>query len=192
MNQNLDEIRRKKEAIRKEIIKQLREQDPSLRVQRSRKVQQILLSSREFQDSKVVMAYVSLPTEVDTRQLIKETLENGKRLVVPCIDAVRQTIIASELSSIDDLVEGSFGIHQPKDGPAKAISLEEIELIVVPGIAFDKKNMRLGRGKGYYDKFLANKGVSSSKIIGLAFKCQVVDSLPSDPHDVPVSRVITD
>jgi 5-formyltetrahydrofolate cyclo-ligase len=192
MNQKLDDIRRKKEEIRKEIFSKLREQDPSLWRERSRKVQEKLLSSNEYQNSKVVMAYVSLPTEVDTQEIIKETLERGKKLAVPSIDTVSQTMVATELTSIDDLAEGHFGIKEPKDGPAGAIKPEEIDLIVVPGRAFDKKNMRLGRGKGYYDKFLANKDLSSAKTIGLAFEFQVIDSLPSDPHDVPVYRVITE
>lgn len=192
MNQKLENIRRKKEEIRKEIFKQLREQDPSLRRERSRKVQDKLLSSSEYKNSKVVMTYVSLPTEVDTYDIIRETLERGKKLAVPSIDTVSRTIIASELTSIDDLVEGHFGIYEPKDGPARTIQPEEIGLIVVPGVAFDRKNMRLGRGKGYYDKFLANKDISSAKTIGLAFKFQVLDSLPPDPHDIPVSRVITE
>ena len=170
----------------------MREQDPSFWREKSRKVQEKLLSSEEYQNSKVVMAYVSLPTEVDTERIIKETLERGKRLAVPSIDTVSQTLIASELTSINDLVIGHFGIKEPKDGPARAIKPEEIDLIVVPGRAFDKKNMRLGRGKGYYDKFLANKDLSSAKTIGLAFEFQVIDSLPSDPHDVPVYRVITE
>jgi 5-formyltetrahydrofolate cyclo-ligase len=192
MNEKLKEIRREKEVVRKEIISKLREQDPSLRRENSRKVQEALLSSKEFQNSRVVMTYVSLPTEVDTYDIMRITLERGKKLAVPSIDTVSRTMIASELTSIDDLVEGPFGICEPKDGSTKAIPPKEIDLIVVPGIAFDKKNMRLGRGKGYYDKFIADKDLSSSKKVGLAFKFQVVDSLPSDPHDMPVSRVITD
>ena len=192
MNKNLDEIKRKKAEVRKEIVSKLREQDPSVRKGMSRKVQEALLSSEEFKDSQVVMTYVSLPTEVDTYEIMKKTLERGKKLAVPSIDIVSQQIVASELTSTNNLVEGHFGIYEPKNGAAKTIPLEEIDLIVIPGIAFDKKNMRLGRGKGYYDKFLANKGLSSAKKIGLAFKFQVVDSLPSDPHDIPVSRVITD
>ncbi|MGB2878747.1 MAG: 5-formyltetrahydrofolate cyclo-ligase [Candidatus Omnitrophota bacterium] len=184
-------IIRSKEEIRKELIRQLREQDPSLRKDRSRKVQDELLSSLEFKESRVVMAYVSLPTEVDTHYFIRKMLERGKKLAVPCINTVSQSIIASELTSIDELVEGPFGIHEPENGPAKAVSLKEIDLIVVPGIAFDRQNMRLGRGKGYFDRFLANEELSSSKTIGLAFSFQIVDALPVDAHDRPVHRVIS-
>ena len=185
------DIKEAKEDIRKELRKRLREQDPSLRKERSRKVQDALLSSQEFKDSRVVMTYVSLPTEVDTYYFIEQALERGKKLAVPCINTVSQSIIASELTSIDELVEGPFEIYEPENGPAKAIPLKEIDLIVVPGIAFDKQNMRLGRGKGYFDKFLTNKDLSSSKTLGLAFRFQIVDSLPADSHDRPVSRVIS-
>jgi len=184
-------IMRSKGEIRKDLIRQLREQDPFLRKDRSRKVQDELLSSLEFKESRGVMAYVSLPTEVDTHYFIRKTLERGKKLAVPCIDTVSQSIIASELTSIDELVEGPLGIHEPENGPSKAVSLKEIDLIVVPGIAFDRQNMRLGRGKGYFDRFLANKELSSSKTIGLAFSFQIVDALPVDAHDRPVHRVIS-
>ena len=70
--------------------------------------------------------------------------------------------------------------------------MKEIDLIVVPAIAYDKANMRLGRGKGYYDNFLGAEELRSTPAIGLAFHFQVVDLLPSDSHDIPVSRVITD
>jgi 5-formyltetrahydrofolate cyclo-ligase len=127
---------------------------------------------------------------VDTGFLNRTVLEKGKRLVVPFIDTGNHVIMASELKSIDDLVMGPYGIHVPRV-PLK-VSLGEIDLIIVPGVAFDKKNMRLGRGKGYYDRFLAKPELSLAETVGLAFQFQVVDNLPSDPHDKPVSRVMTD
>ncbi|MFC1644167.1 5-formyltetrahydrofolate cyclo-ligase, partial [Candidatus Omnitrophota bacterium] len=148
-------------------------------------------SSEEFRDSKTVMTYVSLPTEVATDYFNKEALKQGKRVAVPYVDTSNQTIIASELTAIECLEKGPFGIHHPKDGLARKIPLKEIDLIVIPAIAYDKKNMRLGRGKGYYDRFLASEE-SSSTTIGLAFHFQAVDALPACPHDRPVSRVITD
>ncbi|MFH1552693.1 MAG: 5-formyltetrahydrofolate cyclo-ligase [Candidatus Omnitrophota bacterium] len=192
MSQKLDIIIRRKEEIRKETIRRLRDQEPSLREERSRKIQEELLSSEEFRDSKTVMTYVSLPTEVATDYFNKEALKQGKRVAVPYVDTNNQTIIASELTAIECLEKGPFGIHHPKDGLAKKIPLKEIDLIVIPAIAYDKKNMRLGRGKGYYDRFLTSEELSSSTTIGLAFRFQVVETLPACSHDRPVSRVITD
>jgi len=170
----------------------LRGLEPSIREERSRIIQQKLLSSEEFRASKTVMTYVSLPSEVDTVLLNTEALKRGKRVAVPYVDTDNQTIIAAELISMDRLARGPLGIYQPEDGLARAVALKEIDLVVVPAIAFDKKNMRLGRGKGYYDRFLSCSDLSSAKTIGLAFSTQIVDLLPSDPHDRPVTRVITD
>lgn len=181
----------KKREIRKEIIKRLADQDPALAKQRSKRIQEALLSSEEFQVARTVMTYVSLPTEVDTRYLNKEALKRGKRVAVPYIKG-SQTIIASELTALECLEKGPFGIYQPKEGLNKIVASEEIDLIIVPAIAYDKENMRLGRGKGYYDKFLAKGKLSLSKTIGLAFHFQIVDCLPVGPHDRPVYRVITD
>lgn len=186
-----DDIKLLKDNVRKEITQQLRGQAPSLRNERSRRIQEKLISGGEFTSSKTIMTYISLETEVDTCYLNKTALEMGKKVVVPFIDTENQTIIASELGSIDDLVKGSHGIYVPRNGPQK-VFLKEIDLIVVPAIAYDKSNMRLGRSKGYYDRFLAQPELSSVKTIGLAFQFQVVATLPSDPHDRPVSRVITD
>lgn len=192
MNQQGDKIRKSKEEIRKEITRRLREQDSALREERSRKIQDRLLSSDEFNSSGTVMTYVSLPTEVDTFYFIEEALKRGKRVAAPFIGADRPTIRALELTSIDYLEKGPFGIYQPREDLAREIPLKEIDLVVVPLIAVDRSNMRLGRGKGYYDGFLSREELSSAGSIGLAFHFQVVDSVPSDPHDRPVSRVITD
>jgi 5-formyltetrahydrofolate cyclo-ligase len=192
-NNERSEIKERKSEVRKEIIGRLRDQDPSLREERSKIIQQKLLSSEEFKVSKTVMTYVSLPTEVSTDHLIEEALKLGKRVAVPCIGSLdEQKIIASELVAIESLEEGPFGIHQPKDGPVREIPLKEIDLVVVPAIAYDRKNMRLGRGKGYYDRFLSSKDLCSAKKVGLAFQFQVLDSLPSDDHDLAVDQVVTD
>ncbi len=185
-------IKIKKAEIRKEIIRRLRDQSPSLRAERSLIIQEKLLESDEFRSSNTVMTYVSLPTEVDTGHFIKTALRQGKRVAAPYIGPDGDTIIASELTAIENLEKGPFGIYQPKGGRDREIPLKEIDLVVVPAIAYDRKNMRLGRGKGYYDKFLADTDLLSSKTVGLSFSFQVVDRLPSNDHDRPVDRVITD
>ncbi|HNX91192.1 MAG TPA: 5-formyltetrahydrofolate cyclo-ligase [Candidatus Omnitrophota bacterium] len=187
-----ENIRVLKDAVRKEILKRLREQDLSSRNERSRIIQEKLLSSPVFVSSNTIMTYVSLPQEVDTCGINRAALEAGKRVVVPYIDEKNEVIIASEIKSMDELVKGPYGIYVPKDGLKKKIPLKEIDLIVVPGIAYDRSNGRLGRGKGYYDKFLSNMELSSARTIGLAFSFQLVDNLPVDQNDRPVSLVITD
>ena len=170
----------------------MRSQAPLSRKERSRIICETLLSSDEFRQSRTVMSYVSLPSEVDTFMFNAEALKRGKRVAVPCVNAAEQAITAAELTSMDNLVKGPFGIYEPEGGQKRTIPLKEIDLVVVPAIAFDRNSMRLGRGKGYYDRFLSSSGLSSARTIGIAFDFQIVDSLPSDPHDRPVSRVVTD
>lgn len=191
-NMRAEELKMQKAKIRKEMSSLLRGQEPLLRTRNGQVIRDKVLSSEEFRQAATVMTYVSLPTEVDTFSLNKEALKRGKRVAVPVIDTVSQSIIAAELTSEDSLVKGPFGIFEPKEGHTKKVPLKEIDMVVVPAIAYDKHNMRLGRGKGYYDRFLSDDGLSSATTIGIAFSFQIVDSIPSDPHDRPVHRVITE
>ena len=163
-----------------------------MRGERSSRIQKELISSRDFNNADTIMSYIALATEVDTSHLNAKILEEGKRLVVPYIDVESQKIIASELRRIEDLVRGPLGIYVPKDGPDRPVPVEEIGLIVVPGIAFSKKNERLGRGKGYYDKFFSDANLFFPKTIGLAFNFQILETLPVDSHDIILSKVISD
>lgn len=185
-------IRNKKEEIRKEISKRLCEQDPLSRERKSKVIREKLLALKEFQGSKTVMTYVSLPTEVDTWSLNKVALEQGKRVAVPYIEPNRKVIAAAELTTLRNLKKGPFGIYQPEESCVSIISLKEIDLIVVPAIAYDKQNMRLGRGKGFYDRFLSAEDLSLTVKIGLAFSFQIVEHLPITSYDVSVSRIITE
>ena len=192
MKSDKGQILGKKTEIRKEITGLLRDQSPELREERSGIIQNKLLSDGEFETSNTVMVYVSLPTEVSTYLIINTALELGKRVVVPYVNEISQTMISVEIASTEDLVVGPYGIYQPKENlKTREISLKEIDLVIVPAIAFDKDNMRLGRGKGYYDKFLSSGELSSVRSIGLAFQFQILDEVPCDPHDRPVTKVIT-
>lgn len=186
----LMDIRLRKSEIRKEINEKLREQPSYLRDKRSAEIQKKLVSSDEFKKARSLMTYMALPTEVKTDLVNKLALENGKKLMIPVIDD-GGFIIAAEIKSVTGLVNGPCGILRPSGPPVKT-PLKEIDLVIVPAIAYDDKNTRLGRGKGYYDKFLSSPDIKDAVTIGLAFHFQIVDYLPSDSRDIPVSKVITD
>jgi 5-formyltetrahydrofolate cyclo-ligase len=188
---NSDILNKDKGEIRKSIKRRLRELDPAVRAEKSAIIQEKLVSSEVFRKSRVVMFYVPLPEEVDTREAIKWALEQGKKVAVPYITSKEGVMIPSEIFSLEDLESGPFGIYQPKTTMISKVPLEEIDLVVVPAIAFDRQNRRLGRGKGYYDRFLSDKACSGAVTVGLAFDLQVLQNLPSDEHDIPVSSVIT-
>ena len=180
-----------KHKIRK-FIKGLLETHPELeKSKKSAIIGQKLFNEEVFQKARVVMFYVSLKDEVDTIPMIDEALETGKRVCVPVILKEGKKLIAGEIKNrLEDLEKQHFGIYQPHENRVKEVPLDDIDLVVVPGIAFDKRNMRLGRGHGYYDRFLCclpNK----AKTIGLAFDFQLVDNLPHQPHDIPVWKTIT-
>lgn len=187
-----DFVQQKKNEIRKQMIRRLREQTPSERTERSSIVRERLLSSQEFKDAATVLVYVALPQEVDTEGFIQEAIDIGKRVGVPYIIPGRSEMIATEIKTNYRLERGPLGIFQPGESQVKAIPMEEIDLVIVPALGYDRSNARLGRGKGFYDSFLSREGTKTTKTIGIAFDFQVVESLPQDPHDVPVDRVITE
>jgi len=178
-----------KEQVRKETLTSLKLQDKDEALKKSKRIKKRLFSLPEFKKAKVVMLYASMADEVSTEEIIDEVLEMGKRVVLPLLVSPDKIVPKEITSRKKDLEKGSFGIYEPKNCQRK-VQLGSIDLVIVPGVAFDKKNVRLGRGKGYYDEFLSKltPGVTT---VGLAFDIQIVDILPKDSHDKPVSKVIT-
>jgi 5-formyltetrahydrofolate cyclo-ligase len=179
-----------KHKIRKEIKCRIKECSELEKSRKSDIIRSRLFNEEAFKKAKVVMFYVSLKDEVDTISMIDEAVKAGKRVCVPVILKEAKRLIAGEIKDrVKDLERQHFGIFQPKAGHVREVPLEDIDLVIVPGIAFDRYNMRLGRGHGYYDRFLSSLPDRTSTI-GLAFDFQVVESLPKDSHDIPVSKTI--
>jgi 5-formyltetrahydrofolate cyclo-ligase len=180
-----------KHKIRREIRLKFKAYSPLEKMGKSAIIRAKLFNEEDFKRARVVMFYVSLHDEVDTLVMIDEALKTGKRIAVPVILKEEKRLIAGEIHNrLEDLESQHFGIYQPRQDRVREIPLDDIDLIVVPGVAFDKKNIRLGRGHGYYDRFLSGLP-KRTKTIGLAFDFQVLEDLPQDPHDVPVSKIIT-
>ena len=179
-----------KHKIRHEIRHKIKACSELEKSRKSDIIKTRLFNEEEFKKAKVVMFYVSLKDEVDTTSMIDEAVKAGKRVCIPVIFREDKRLIAGEIKDrVKDLERQHFGIFQPKAGHVREVPFEDIDLVIVPGVAFDKCNMRLGRGHGYYDRFLSSLP-DRTKTIGLAFDFQVVDSLPKDSHDIPVSRTI--
>lgn len=182
-------MRKSKAQIRKEVSEKLNNQAREEVLKRSEIIRKKLFSLPEFKKSKFVMLYASKDDEVNTGKMVGEALKMGKRVALPRCTSLKGIVPKEIRNTHTDLEKGIYGIHQPRKGQ-KNIDLEKINLVVVPGVAFDRKNRRLGRGKGYYDRFL--KKLPRNKIsVGLAFDFQIVKNLPEGSHDVPVSKVIT-
>ncbi len=171
-----------KQALRSEVRRRKAQFSPDELAAKSREVIARLEANALFQSAQTVMLYWSLPDEVCTHHLIERIL-GQKCIILPVVSG--NDIRPVELTSLAQLHEGAFHIQEPN---SDAFFSEKIDLIVLPGMAFALDGSRLGRGRGYYDRFLAAN--SSVPTIGLAFGFQVFDDLPTEPHDVKVGTVI--
>ncbi|HUG20645.1 MAG TPA: 5-formyltetrahydrofolate cyclo-ligase [Planctomycetaceae bacterium] len=183
--------RSEKQSIR-EKIRSLRIALDS-RPERSQRILDRLITLPQYRSAKTVLAYVGHRSEVQTLPLIEQRLRDSEPTAVPWCEDGRLRLF--RLESLDDLETGSFGIYEPRrdlrNESSRNVQLSDIDVILVPGIAFDRSGGRLGQGKGYYDKLLQDARPRST-LIGLAFDCQVVDVVPREPHDVPLDLVVTE
>ena len=139
-----------------------------------------------FRKAKNVMFYISFDGEVDTEKMIKHARRLGKIITVPVCSKSRR-IIPCLLNDNVKLVRGLYGTRVP--AVKRALGRRAIDLVIVPGVAFDRRGNRLGRGKGYYDRFL-RKLPDNTTSIGLAFDFQILPKVPATRRDVSVKRVI--
>lgn len=181
-----------KSEIRKEIREKLNKQSATQRLRKSRLIKQKLFELAEFKRAEYVLFYIATDKEVETRFMITEAKKFGKKIVVPMVlKGEKKRMIASLITDLKTETSlGPYGILQPKKQYKRQVPRERIDLVVVPGLAFDKQGHRLGRGGGYYDKFLATLPALIPRI-GLAFDFQVIKSLPFFSHDISVTRVIS-
>jgi 5-formyltetrahydrofolate cyclo-ligase len=131
--------------------------------------------------------------EVQTRSIIEKCLKENMAIYLPLVDLSQGKIFFSRVSDFNkELEKGPFGIFQPKFDKRNLLKdTKDIDLIVVPGMAFDEKGGRIGNGKGFYDKFLATVPPHIT-IIALAFELQIVDEIILFNHDIPVHKIITE
>ena len=178
-----------KKGLRTRILIKLRKHREEERLRKSSIIRKKFFRTREFKRAKTVLFYASFDGEVDTFEMIKQAKKLGKKIGLPRILRGARRIVPVLLENIGELEAGTYGIKNPPPA-ARRISLEDIDMVVVPGVAFDKHKNRLGRGAGYYDRFL-KKLPSGVPTIGLAFDFQIVDCLPkTEAHDVPVTHLI--
>jgi 5-formyltetrahydrofolate cyclo-ligase len=181
-----------KTQLRKKFLAFRDKLTPVARARDSAIIRQRIFRHPAWQDAQTILIYVSFRSEVETLKLIQEALDRKKRIVVPIVDAERKEVSLSELRAVGDLAAGTIpGIYEPAIALRKAVVPFEVELVLVPGAAFDRKGGRIGMGGGYFDKLLAN--MPQAKRIGLAFSCQVrKQPFPLEKHDVPMHLVITE
>jgi 5-formyltetrahydrofolate cyclo-ligase len=141
-----------------------------------------------FQAAPCVACYVSVQNEVDTRQLIEYALRVGKKVFVPVTQG-SGVMGFQEILSLDNLRSARFGLLEPEHDVGLMIEPDDLDLVIVPGIAFDRRGNRLGFGGGYYDRFFERCNATR---VGLAYAFQVVDDIPAEDHDEKMDWVVTE
>lgn len=176
-----------KEVLRARVRAARRALSPTAVDAASRQIAERVISLPEFSRARVVGCYVALPHEVQTADLIARCWRAGKKTCVPAFDATARGYLWAWLDDGEPMVKGPAGIPQPET-MRKALPAE-LELMVVPAVAFDRAGRRLGHGGGHYDRLLAQ---CPGFKVGIAFEVQVVEEVPSRPHDVAVDVVVTE
>lgn len=180
---------REKAELRKKLIEQRKSKSEAMFIKKSQKITNILLHLTAFQQAQHILFYVSNNGEVHTHKLIKKLLSSNKSIYVPLSEPKTHTLMISILHHFEDLTKSTYGILEPKKEKQEIVPIDSIELIIVPGVGFDPLGHRIGQGGGYYDWLLSKTKATS---IALAFEFQILDFIPTGPHDQLVDIIITE
>ena len=188
----MEDIRLVKKELRTAIKARLAAVSPDETLGASKSVLAQLESLEQWKRADIVLAFLSMKDEIDTIPILNAALEQGKTFAVPRV--VGPDLVFYQIQDLKkNVAPGAFGILEPVSGlcPVAVENLPEHHSVaLVPGLAFDKENFRLGRGKGFYDRFLASAGDSLYKI-GIGYSFQLVEKVPREPHDKALDLVIT-
>ncbi len=161
----------------------------------SRDIVTAFMAMPEYVAAKTILYYVDAGSEVRTRHMLPEALAGGKLIVVPYCIVETNELELFLLEDMSELVEGAYKILEPKVElriqPGKIVAPEDLDLVMVPGTAFDAVGGRMGQGKGYYDRMLARVR-PNAPLVAIAFDCQIFDAIPVASHDVFMDKVLTE
>lgn len=173
-----------KHSLRLEVLAKRMEQNSRDREDKSQRILEKLICLPEFKEAEVIAFYLPVNGEVDTLKMIKFAHSRGKEVCVPVVkEGGAMCLVVHEPS--DELGKGKYGVPEPVGKPEK----HHVDMVVVPGVVFDRAGHRIGMGKGYYDKYLKDKTCVN---VGVCFDFQIVDKIPKDPHDIPMNLIISE
>ena len=159
----------------------------------SREIVEKFLDMPEYAAAQTVMFYVDVRTEVKTREFLAVALTHGKKIIVPyCVDGELELFW---LQSMDELSLGMYKILEPRAElrtlPEKKVQPTDLDLVMVPGVAFDRRGARMGHGFGYYDKLLEHTR-PNTPLVALAYECQLFEEIPTAAHDIFMDKIVTE
>lgn len=156
--------------------------------EKSLRIYRRLIDMPAYQRARRIACYVSIKNEVDTRTVIQKTIGSGKQVGVP-VTREEGDMDFQAILGLSDLRPVRYGLREPVPDPEMVLLPHTIDLILVPGTAFDPFGHRIGSGGGYYDRFLAR---TEAVRIGLSYGFQIIDRVPAEPHDVKMDLIITE
>lgn len=181
-----------KNFMRKDILNKRKALSQKEVMLKSNKISELLLSTDFYLKSHTIMTYIDFRNEVMTEKIIRESLETEKDIVIPISIVKTKDILLSQLLDFDkELTTGAYGILEPRQEYIREVKPESIDLVLVPGVAFDRRGSRIGYGGGYYDRFLKKLDKSIPKV-ALAFDMQLAEIVYRDNHDIPMDYIITE
>ncbi|WP_240837108.1 5-formyltetrahydrofolate cyclo-ligase [Acidaminobacter sp. JC074] len=175
-----------KKIIRKESLKRRKSLTKDQVIEKSHTISQTIIE-KDIIKSKNTLIYMDFRNEVMTKELLEYTIEKYGSVLLPRV--VGDVLTIHEIFSLEDMILSELGILEP--GPENQVAIHTIDLILAPGVAFDEMCYRLGYGGGFYDRLLSNKR-KEVPVIALAFETQIIDKVPTEPHDYKMDMVVTE
>lgn len=180
-----------KARIRKDILSIRDALDPASRSVKDNLIKERLFSLPQFQQAEALLFFASFRSEVSTYRQMEESLRLGKRVLVPRVDPSERKLRLYEITGLFELVPGYMEIPEPHVPGERLRDVNDADIVLMPGAAFDPAGNRLGYGGGYYDKLLSGLR-KEIPLIALAYEEQILDSVPSEGHDIKVHLIVTD
>ncbi|MDP6776479.1 MAG: 5-formyltetrahydrofolate cyclo-ligase [Candidatus Latescibacteria bacterium] len=181
-------MQNEKAEIRRSMIRKREALAPHEAARRGEAIRQQILEAPFYQESRCLSCYVSVSNEVDTHELIRGAIAEGKRVAVPVARRGRP-MTQVRISDLAELVPAPFGLLEPAEESWDPVPPDAFDLVIVPGLAFDHHGNRIGFGGGFYDRFLA--GLRAAKV-GIAYGFQQGETLPTESHDVKLDWLVTE
>ena len=178
-----------KKKTRQRVLQQRRAFSATEKTPAEQRMLKFLQSWDVFRQAKTIHIFISKTDEPDTSPIIESAWESGKTVAVPCVVPDSFELFHSQLKSFEDLSSGALGVLEPSPEGRIAMNPESFDLVIIPGVAFDRQGGRLGYGKGYYDRFLEQ---TTAFRLALAFNFQVLEKVPTEKHDVPMNGILTE
>jgi len=181
-----------KKTLRTEMLEKRAQLKANEILSKSEEIKNKLFQLEEFENANFIFSFISFKDEIHTHDIIKDTINMGKKIGVPVTIKNPRKLLVSEVKDFDNELEiGPYDILAPKKEFERIIDPKLVDLVLVPGLAFDEYGFRLGYGGGYYDRFFTEIEKNVPKI-GLCFNIQIIDKVPINSYDIPVDYIITE